>query len=164
MTLSKRNVSSYLMNDASSAPVESISFIDLAHSVERSARKLDTIKAAVLIGKLKILTEEIERRSAIAARCNEAQADVARIPVVLNECTSVAKSVGAFAEALKAQKSRSGLLSVGFAPADGISPLSGRRLWLAGIGDAGALGHQPANAPLRDDATQDCIVRALREY
>ena len=75
--------------------------------------KLDTIKAAVLIEKLKIFTEEIERRNAIAARRNEALADVATIPVVLNECTSVwaqytirvaAKSRDAFAETLKAQK------------------------------------------------------------
>jgi hypothetical protein len=87
MTLSKRNVSNYVMNDAISAPVEFISFIDLVHSVRRSARKLDTIKAAVLIEKLKIFTEKIERRNAIAARSNEALADVATIPAVLNEGT-----------------------------------------------------------------------------
>ena len=59
-----------------------------AHSVGRAAHKLDTIKAAVLIEKPKIFTEEIERRNAIATWCNEALADVATIPVVLNECTS----------------------------------------------------------------------------
>ena len=51
--------------------------------------RLDTIQAAVLIEKLKIFPEEIERREAIAARYGEMLADVATPPCVRGGCTSV---------------------------------------------------------------------------
>ena len=51
--------------------------------------RLDTIQAAVLIEKLKIFPEEIVARDKIAARYSAALADVAKVPRVGNESTSV---------------------------------------------------------------------------
>jgi dTDP-4-amino-4,6-dideoxygalactose transaminase len=51
--------------------------------------RLDTIQAAVLIEKLKIFPEEIVAREKIAARYSAALADVATVPRVGNESTSV---------------------------------------------------------------------------
>jgi dTDP-4-amino-4,6-dideoxygalactose transaminase len=51
--------------------------------------RLDTIQAAVLIEKLKIFPEEIITRNKIAARYSAALADVARVPRVGNESTSI---------------------------------------------------------------------------
>jgi len=51
--------------------------------------RLDSIQAAVLIEKLKVFPEEIVARNAIAARYAEGLADVATVPCVGNESTSV---------------------------------------------------------------------------
>jgi dTDP-4-amino-4,6-dideoxygalactose transaminase len=51
--------------------------------------RLDTIQAAVLIEKLKIFPDEILERDKIAARYSAALADVATVPRVGNESTSV---------------------------------------------------------------------------
>jgi dTDP-4-amino-4,6-dideoxygalactose transaminase len=51
--------------------------------------RLDTIQAAVLIEKLKIFADEIERRDAIASRYNEALAEVAIVPRLAPGATSV---------------------------------------------------------------------------
>jgi dTDP-4-amino-4,6-dideoxygalactose transaminase len=74
--------------------------------------RLDSIQAAVLIEKLKIFEDEINRRNAVAARYNDALQDVAIVPRVLPDRSSVwaqytiridpAKRAG-MAEALKAK-------------------------------------------------------------
>jgi dTDP-4-amino-4,6-dideoxygalactose transaminase len=51
--------------------------------------RLDTIQAAILIEKLKIFSEEIEARNRIAARYTDALADVAIVPKITNQSTSV---------------------------------------------------------------------------
>jgi dTDP-4-amino-4,6-dideoxygalactose transaminase len=51
--------------------------------------RLDSIQAAVLLEKLKIFPEEIAARDRAAARYNEALADIAVVPRVGNESTSV---------------------------------------------------------------------------
>ncbi|MGH6672845.1 MAG: DegT/DnrJ/EryC1/StrS family aminotransferase [Xanthobacteraceae bacterium] len=51
--------------------------------------RLDSIQAAVLREKLKIFSEEIIARDRVAARYNEALADVVTVPRVGNESTSV---------------------------------------------------------------------------
>ena len=51
--------------------------------------RLDTIQAAVLIEKLKIFADEIERRDGIASRYSEELADVAIVPKVAPGVTSV---------------------------------------------------------------------------
>jgi dTDP-4-amino-4,6-dideoxygalactose transaminase len=50
--------------------------------------RLDTIQAAILIEKLKIFGDEIERRDAVAARYNASLAHVAIAPKVLDGCVS----------------------------------------------------------------------------
>jgi dTDP-4-amino-4,6-dideoxygalactose transaminase len=50
--------------------------------------RLDTIQAAVLIEKLKIFADEIDRRQVIVTRYNEGLGDVALVPRLLDECTS----------------------------------------------------------------------------
>jgi dTDP-4-amino-4,6-dideoxygalactose transaminase len=74
--------------------------------------RLDTIQAAVLIEKLKIFPDEIVARNRVAARYSDALADVAAVPRVGNESSSVWAQYtlrvapgrrDAFAAALKAE-------------------------------------------------------------
>ena len=74
--------------------------------------RLDTIQAAVLIEKLKIFPDEILARNRVAARYSDALADVAAVPRVGNESSSVWAQYtlrvvpgrrDAFAAALKAE-------------------------------------------------------------
>jgi dTDP-4-amino-4,6-dideoxygalactose transaminase len=51
--------------------------------------RLDTIQAAVLREKLKIFSDEIERRSVVAGRYHGALRDIARVPGVPGGLTSV---------------------------------------------------------------------------
>ena len=51
--------------------------------------RLDTIQAAVLIEKLKIFPEEIDVRNRVAARYAEGLRDVAVVPVLPDDVTSV---------------------------------------------------------------------------
>ncbi|MGB3042686.1 MAG: DegT/DnrJ/EryC1/StrS family aminotransferase [Xanthobacteraceae bacterium] len=51
--------------------------------------RLDTIQAAILIEKLKIFPDEIVARNRVAVRYNERLADVAIVPRVAANCTSV---------------------------------------------------------------------------
>jgi dTDP-4-amino-4,6-dideoxygalactose transaminase len=53
------------------------------------AGRLDTIQAAVLIEKLKIFPDEIEVRNAVASRYSAALANVAIVPRIANQSTSV---------------------------------------------------------------------------
>ena len=50
--------------------------------------RMDTIQAAILIEKLKIFAEEIEKRQVIATRYNEGLKDVAVVPRVMSGCVS----------------------------------------------------------------------------
>src|SRR5262249_16487466 len=51
--------------------------------------RLDTLQAAILLEKLRIFSEEIERRERVAARYNEQLAGVAHVPKVISSATSV---------------------------------------------------------------------------
>ena len=50
--------------------------------------RMDTIQAAILIEKLKIFADEIEKRQAVATRYNEGLKGVAVVPRVMDECVS----------------------------------------------------------------------------
>jgi dTDP-4-amino-4,6-dideoxygalactose transaminase len=81
-------------DDALAARVKSIRFHGKGVDRSEAARigitgRLDTIQAAVLIEKLKIFPEEIEARNRVASRYSAALADVAIVPRVGNESTSV---------------------------------------------------------------------------
>jgi dTDP-4-amino-4,6-dideoxygalactose transaminase len=51
--------------------------------------RLDTLQAAILLQKLTVFEEEIERRQAVAARYNQAFADIAAVPPMPEGVTSV---------------------------------------------------------------------------
>src|ERR1700758_3969998 len=81
-------------DDALAARVKSIRFHGEGVDRSEAARigitgRLDTIQAAVLIEKLKIFPEEMEARDRVAARYSAALADIAIVPRVGNEATSV---------------------------------------------------------------------------
>jgi UDP-2-acetamido-2-deoxy-ribo-hexuluronate aminotransferase len=104
-------------DDALAARVKSIRLHGEGVDRSEAARigitgRLDTIQAAVLIEKLKIFPEEIEARNRVAGRYSVALADVAIVPRVGNESTSVwaqytirvgQRKRDALAAALKAQ-------------------------------------------------------------
>jgi dTDP-4-amino-4,6-dideoxygalactose transaminase len=81
-------------DDALAARVKSIRLhgegVDRSEAVRIGITgRLDTIQAAVLIEKLKIFPDEIAARNKVATRYSEALADVATVPRVGNESTSV---------------------------------------------------------------------------
>jgi dTDP-4-amino-4,6-dideoxygalactose transaminase len=81
-------------DDALAARVKSIRFHGEGVDRSEAARigitgRLDTIQAAVLIEKLKIFPDEVEARNRVAARYSAALADVAIVPRIGNESTSV---------------------------------------------------------------------------
>ena len=51
--------------------------------------RCDSIQAAILLQKMKIFKDEIQKRQKIAQRYNQALEDVARVPVVKDDCQSV---------------------------------------------------------------------------
>jgi dTDP-4-amino-4,6-dideoxygalactose transaminase len=81
-------------DDALAARVKSIRLHGEGVDRSEAARigitgRLDTIQAAVLIEKLKIFPDEIEARNRIAARYSAALADIAIVPHIGNQSTSV---------------------------------------------------------------------------
>lgn len=50
--------------------------------------RLDTIQAAILLKKLEVFTEEIEKRQVVAKRYNDGLKDVAVVPHVMESCVS----------------------------------------------------------------------------
>jgi dTDP-4-amino-4,6-dideoxygalactose transaminase len=81
-------------DDALAARVKSIRLHGEGADRSEAARigitgRLDTIQAAVLIEKLKIFPDEIEARNRVAARYSAALADVAIVPHIANQSTSV---------------------------------------------------------------------------
>jgi dTDP-4-amino-4,6-dideoxygalactose transaminase len=51
--------------------------------------RLDTLQAAILLEKLAVYPDEIEKRNMYAARYSDALADVVEVPYVPNDCSSV---------------------------------------------------------------------------
>jgi dTDP-4-amino-4,6-dideoxygalactose transaminase len=81
-------------DDALAARVKSIRLHGEGVDRSEAARigitgRLDTIQAAVLIEKLKIFPDEIEARNAVASRYSAALANVAIVPRIANQSTSV---------------------------------------------------------------------------
>jgi dTDP-4-amino-4,6-dideoxygalactose transaminase len=50
--------------------------------------RMDTIQAAILIEKLKIFADEIQKRQAVATRYNDGLKDIAVVPRVMGDCVS----------------------------------------------------------------------------
>jgi dTDP-4-amino-4,6-dideoxygalactose transaminase len=81
-------------DDALAARVKSIRLHGEGVDRSEAARigitgRLDTIQAAVLIEKLKIFPDEIEARNSVASRYSAALANVAIVPRITNQSTSV---------------------------------------------------------------------------
>jgi dTDP-4-amino-4,6-dideoxygalactose transaminase len=134
--------------------------------------RLDSIQAAVLLEKLKIFPEEIAARGVVAARYADGLADVAKVPVVGNESTSVWAQYtirlapgrrDALAAALKSQGIPTAIYYTkplhrqpayrGFPLADGGVPVSDR------------LAEEVISLPMHaylDRAVQDRIIAAIR--
>ena len=120
--------------------------------------RLDTIQAAILLEKLKIFPDEIVARNAVAQRYAAGLADVATVPRVGNESTSVWAQYtirlapgrrDALAAALKAQGIPTAIYyAKPLHRQAGLSRLSGRRRRRAGERAAGRGSHQPADARL----------------
>src|SRR5208282_5581647 len=134
--------------------------------------RLDTIQAAILLEKLKIFPEEIAARNAVAQRYGSGLADLAIVPRVGNDATSVWAQYTirlapgrrvALAAALKAQGIPTAIYYAkplhrqaayrGFPVADGGAPVS-ERLAEGGIS-------LPMHAYL-DQPVQDRIIAAVR--
>jgi dTDP-4-amino-4,6-dideoxygalactose transaminase len=134
--------------------------------------RLDTMQAAVLIEKLKIFPDEIAARDRVARRYNEALADLAIVPQVMEGTTSVWAQYtlrvpdfdrGAFQAALKDV----GIPTAAYYPkplhrqiAYGRHPVAGN-----GLPVTERLASEVISLPMHpylDEATQDRVIAAVR--
>jgi dTDP-4-amino-4,6-dideoxygalactose transaminase len=136
------------------------------------AARLDTIQAAVLIEKLRIFPDEIAERDRIARRYAQHLSDVVTVPLVPAHMTSVwaqytirvsAGSRAGFAAALKAQ----GVPTAIYYP----RPLHRQEAYRHfpadpdGLPVTDLLASEVISLPMHaylDEATQDCIIAAVR--
>ena len=154
-------------DDALAARVKSIRLHGEGVDRSEAARigitgRLDTIQAAILIEKLKIFPDEIAARNRAAERYAQALADVAVVPRVGNESTSVWAQYtiklkpgqrDKLAADLKAQgDSDRDLLHQAPAQAAGLSRFPARRRRRAGERAIVGRSHQPADARLSGTA------------
>jgi dTDP-4-amino-4,6-dideoxygalactose transaminase len=134
--------------------------------------RLDTIQAAVLIEKLKILPDEIEKRAAAAARYAAALAGVVTPPAVLSGCVSAwaqytVKVPGGRRDALAADLRAQGIPTAIHYPRPLHQQTAYRQFPVAGNGlpAAEALAGEVISLPLHpylEPAVQDRIVDAVR--
>jgi dTDP-4-amino-4,6-dideoxygalactose transaminase len=135
--------------------------------------RLDTIQAAVLLKKLDIFQAEIDQRQVVAARYNDALADVAVTPHVLDGCVSTwaqyvlrvpAAARQGFIDALKAK----GVPTAIYYPKPLHQQTAYKRFPVAGNGlpVSDRICHEVVALPMHpylDEATQGYIVEAARE-
>jgi dTDP-4-amino-4,6-dideoxygalactose transaminase len=134
--------------------------------------RIDTMQAAILIEKLKIFPDEIAARDAVARRYNEALGNVAIVPRVAPDCTSVWAQYtirlpdggrDAMAEILKAQ----GIPTAIYYPKSLHQQTAYRNFPVASCGLAiseklsGEVISLPMHAYL-DEPTQERIIKAVR--
>lgn len=133
--------------------------------------RLDTIQAAVLLAKLDIFADEIEKRQAVAARYAEGLAGIATPPVVIDGAVSAwaqytirVTDRDAVAVALKEQGVPTAVyypVALSDQPAYAHYPRAGN-----GTPVSQALAHDVLSLPMHpylDAATQDRILAALKE-
>ncbi|UTW51679.1 DegT/DnrJ/EryC1/StrS aminotransferase family protein [bacterium SCSIO 12827] len=133
--------------------------------------RLDTIQAAVLLAKLDIFADEIEKRQAVAARYAEGLAEVATPPAVIDGAVSAwaqytirVADRDAVAAALKEQGVPTAVyypVALSDQPAYAHYPRAGN-----GTPVSQALAHDVLSLPMHpylDAATQDRILAALKE-
>jgi dTDP-4-amino-4,6-dideoxygalactose transaminase len=135
--------------------------------------RLDTIQAAVLIEKLKVYAEEIEKRQRVAQRYTEALKDLAVTPHVMADCVSTwaqytirvdAAQRDAFQAALKAK----GVPTTVYYPKPLHQQTAYKHFPVAGNGlpISERVAQEVVALPMHpylDEATQDYIIEAVRE-
>jgi dTDP-4-amino-4,6-dideoxygalactose transaminase len=134
--------------------------------------RIDTIQAAILIEKLKIFPDEIAARDAVAKRYNEGLGNVAIVPRVAQDCTSVWAQYtirlpdggrDAMAETLKAQ----GIPTAIYYPKSLHQQTAYRHFPVAsgGLPVSEKLGGEVISLPMHaylDEPTQERIIKAVR--
>lgn len=134
--------------------------------------RIDTVQAAVLIEKLKIFPDEIAARDAVARRYNEGLGQVAIVPRVAPDCTSVWAQYtirlpngnrDAMASALKAQ----GIPTAIYYPRSLHQQTAYRNFPVAagGLAVSEKLSTEVVSLPMHpylDESTQDRIIEAVR--
>jgi dTDP-4-amino-4,6-dideoxygalactose transaminase len=134
--------------------------------------RIDTVQAAVLIEKLKIFPDEIAARDAVARRYNEGLGQVAIVPRVAPDCTSVWAQYTirlpnggreALASALKAQ----GIPTAIYYPRSLHQQTAYRSFPVAarGLAVSERLSTEVISLPMHpylDESTQDRIIEAVR--
>lgn len=135
--------------------------------------RLDTIQAAVLIEKLKVYADEIERRQLVAARYTAALKDLVTTPHIMPDCVSTwaqytirvdAGRRDAFQAALKAK----GVPTTVYYPKPLHQQTAYRQFPVAGNGlpISERVAQEVVALPMHpylDEATQDYIIAAVRE-
>jgi dTDP-4-amino-4,6-dideoxygalactose transaminase len=135
--------------------------------------RLDTIQAAILIEKLKVFADEIERRNKIAARYNAALGDAATTPRVLPQCVSTwaqytIRVPAAGRDRLRETLTRQGIPTAIYYPLPLHQQAAYRHYPVAGNGlpVSEMLAREVVSLPKHPyltDEVQDYIIRAVRE-
>jgi dTDP-4-amino-4,6-dideoxygalactose transaminase len=135
--------------------------------------RLDTIQAAILIEKLKVFADEIERRNQIAARYNAALGDAATTPRVLPQCVSTwaqytIRVPAAGRDQLRETLTRQGIPTAIYYPLPLHQQSAYRHYPVAGNGlpVSEMLAREVVSLPMHPyltDEVQDYITRAVRE-
>jgi dTDP-4-amino-4,6-dideoxygalactose transaminase len=134
--------------------------------------RIDTMQAAILIEKLKIFPDEIAARDAVARRYNEGLGNVAIVPRVAQDCTSVWAQYtirlpdggrDAMAETLKAQ----GIPTAIYYPKSLHQQTAYRNFPVAsgGLAVSEKLSGEVISLPMHaylDELTQERIIKAVR--
>jgi dTDP-4-amino-4,6-dideoxygalactose transaminase len=135
--------------------------------------RLDTLQAAVLIEKLKVYAEEIEKRQRVAQRYTQALKDLVTTPYVMPDCVSTwaqytirvhADRRDAFQAALKAK----GVPTTVYYPKPLHQQTAYKHFPVAGNGlpISERVAREVVALPMHpylDEATQDYIIEAVRE-
>lgn len=135
--------------------------------------RLDTVQAAVLLQKIAVFAEEIDKRQVVAKRYNDGLGDVAVTPFVMDGCVSTwaqyvirvdeDKRAG-FIDALKAR----GVPTAIYYPKPLHQQTAYKRFPIAGNGlpVSDRVCHEVVALPMHpylDEATQDYIIEAARD-
>ncbi|MCX7342383.1 MAG: DegT/DnrJ/EryC1/StrS family aminotransferase [Hyphomicrobiales bacterium] len=135
--------------------------------------RLDTVQAAVLLQKIAVFADEIDKRQVVAQRYNDALSDVAVIPEVMDGCVSTwaqyvvrvdADKRAGVIEGLKAR----GVPTAIYYPKPLHQQTAYKRFPIAGNGlpVSDRVCHEVLALPMHpylDGATQDYIIEAVRD-
>jgi dTDP-4-amino-4,6-dideoxygalactose transaminase len=135
--------------------------------------RLDTVQAAVLLEKLKVFAEELDKRQRVAARYTEALKDVAVTPYVMPDCVSTwaqytLRIDAARRDAFQAALKEKGVPTAIYYPKPLHQQTAYKDYPVAGNGlpVSERASQEVVSLPMHpylDEATQDYIIAAVRE-